>query len=419
MLLHGEALASRWNQLVATAAELDIAVAWITSEQRVIQLLEFARMPGRRLRVITGVHDYLTSAVALRRLHENGVLRIAVPEKDFKFHPKLYIFTTGDSQKCWVGSANLTGAAFGGNVELVYEYNDDGTASEWFNRQWKLWPAPDAEWLDLYEKRATERGQSHPFLPQMRPPMGDARSDPTDASPHTSFRNPLESWPAYLHALRETDKAWMIKTQGSTGIYSGQISWVGTIRAALPVFAKDWAMLTRAEACILLGKADGGNEFWGQLGCMKGAGVANNVFLEPTSKNLKTRRTIQDALAELHRVPLGNSLPLMARKAHEVIGNLDGFKGGVATRLMALARPEVLISVNNESVDRLADWSGLPKSAIESPKGYEKLINWVMHSSWWNAPAPHDSLERELWMYRAALIDGFAYSGQQLLDYSS
>jgi hypothetical protein len=165
-------------------------------------------------------------------------------------------------------------------------------------------------------------------------------------------------------------------------------------------------------------QGDGGNEFWGQLGCMKGAGLANNVFLEPTSRNLKTRRIIQDALAEIRRVPLGRSLPLMARKAHEVIGNLEGFKGGVATRLMPLARPEVLISVNSESVERLADWSGIPKSAIERPKGYERLINWVMHSNWWNAPAPQDSLERELWMYRAALIDSFAYRGSQLLEYS-
>jgi len=255
MLLQREALATRWNELVGTATALDVAVAWITSEHRVAQLLEFVHIPGRRLRVITGVHDYLTNATALRRLHESHALRVAIPEKDCKFHPKLYIFTTEEARRCWVGSANLTGAAFGSNVELVYEYDDDGTASEWFNCQWEQWPAPNAEWLDLYEKRATECGQAHPSLPQMLPPVAVAPLAPVVAPSQVSFGDPLESWSAYLHALRETDTEWMTKTQGSTGIYSGEISWVGTIRAALPLFAKDWATLTRAEACILPGKA--------------------------------------------------------------------------------------------------------------------------------------------------------------------
>lgn len=222
MLLQRDVLTTRWDELLSAATKLDVAVAWITSEQRVAQLLEFVHIPGRRLRVITGVHDYLTSATALRRLYEIEALRVAIPEKGCKFHPKLYIFTTGEARKCWVGSANLTGAAFDGNVELVCEYDDDGAASEWFNRHWALWLAPNAEWLDLYEKRVNRCGQAKPSLPQMLPPVATEPLVPMGAPSEVSFANPFGSWAAYFHALRATDTESMTKTQGNTGIYSGE-----------------------------------------------------------------------------------------------------------------------------------------------------------------------------------------------------
>jgi hypothetical protein len=144
---------------------------------------------------------------------------------------------------------------------------------------------------------------------------------------------------------------------------------------------------------------------------MQGAGTAKNVFLKVSPKNLRIRREIQDAIKELLKVPLGPRIPLMARKAHEVISNRERFSGGIATRLLALARPEVLVSVNNESVQLLSKWSSLPANSIKTSARYEKLIKWIMASPWWNAPEPSKGLERELWLYRAALIDGLAYYG--------
>jgi PLD-like domain len=417
MLLQKDNLAARLDVLLASATAVDIAVAWITSEHLTDQLLKFAARPGCRLRVITGVYDYLTSASAIRRLHALGVVRIAVPTDNYKFHPKLYLFTIGNTRTCWIGSANLTQAAFGGNVELVYECGDTGAAATWFESEWTQWPSPNDDWLDVYEDCAAQRQAARPaasLIPAPALPLAPAPPQIVSAG----LGSPLDNWPAYVHALKQADAEWMAKTKGKSGIYSGQGSWVATIRAAMPLFSKDWSTLSRAEARILLGKADEGNTFWGQLGCMKGAGIANNVFLEPTAKNIKTRRTIQDAIDELCHVPLGNALPLMARKAHEVIGNLNGFSGGVATRLLALARPEVLVSVNSESVDRLAGWSSMPKAAIGTSKGYESFIRWVMQGKWWRGPEPSDPLDRELWLYRAALIDGLAYNGEQLEEYA-
>ena len=80
-------------------------------------------------------------------------------------------------------------------------------------------------------------------------------------------------------------------------------------------------------------------------------------------------------------------------------------------------RPEVLVSVNNESVRRLAHWSGMSAAVIKTSQAYEKFIRWVMQGKWWNVPAPNDTFEREIWSCRAALIDGLVYEGQHFKDH--
>jgi hypothetical protein len=242
-----------------------------------------------------------------------------------------------------------------------------------------------------------------------------ASSPPT--SPPTQPDSPLGSWSAYFAALARADQDWAVDYGGKFGIFTGRNSHFNTIRAAQPIFKHDWQSLSPTEARILLGLIDSDGADYGHLGAMKAAGAAKNVFLDPTPQNLKTRSSIQDAINSVLVVPLSDSLPLMARRAHEIITNRDGFSVGVATRLLALARPEVLVSVNNESVKRLAQWSGIPAATIKTSSGYEKFVRWVMNGKWWKTPAPQEPFEREVWSYRAALIDGLIYEGQHFRDH--
>lgn len=235
-----------------------------------------------------------------------------------------------------------------------------------------------------------------------------------DQSPSGS---PLTSWNSYFSALVKADEGWMVKYGGKFGVYRGRNSHVSTIRAARSLFNADWRSLSVSDGRILLGLIDEDGADYGHLGSMQAAGMAKNVFLDPTPRNLATRVAIQEAIRELLVVPLNDSLPLMARRSHEIITNRDGFSAGVATRLLALARPEVLVSVNKESVARLAHWSGIRAAVIKTSPGYEKFIRWVMQGRWWNAPAPSDAVAREVWSCRAALIDALVYEGQHFKDH--
>lgn len=404
MLLESSSLTARWTELLTTASRVEIAVAWITNSDRVDDLLAFAAIPGHQVRVIVGVRDYLTSPNCLRRLHNAEIVKIGVGKGTCTFHPKLYLFTLADRMVCWVGSANLTTSGFGENTELMHEFADDGMASAWFAHEWNSCEYPTLEWLDEYEQRTGTIAPNLKGIDQMPSPVPAI--------------HPLESWSAFYGSLLRADKQWAVKYAGEFGIFSGRNTYLKTIRVAQPLITKDWAVLSTTEARILLGLIDDDGTDYGQLGSMKGAGIAKNVFLEAKPKNLKTRQAIHDAIVMLRKVPLNSSLPLMARKAHEVITNREGFDVGVATRLLALARPEVLISVNSESVERLAQWSGLPAATIRTSAGYEKLVKWIMSGKWWNCPEPKEALEREAWSYRAALIDGLIYEGHHIAAHS-
>ena len=82
---------------------------------------------------------------------------------------------------------------------------------------------------------------------------------------------------------------------------------------------------------------------------------------------------------------------------------------GVATRFLALARPDLYVSLNGASRQGLAECSGLAPTTMD--RRYGDLLAWVHGSNWYRAERPTDALEGEIWDYRAALVDAFVYDG--------
>ena len=110
----------------------------------------------------------------------------------------------------------------------------------------------------------------------------------------------------------------------------------------------------------------------------------------------------------------------IARVAHGAVqeivsdkkGPLKGFGPGAATRLLALARPDFLVSVNGASAAGLGKLiSGKPRKPEWLAKRYDKLLKWVYDQPWFKAKKPESclELERKIWNSRAALLDAFVY----------
>jgi len=402
LLLTRETLLERLRHHLQASSNVDIAVAWACDCDALSSLLAFGTS-GAPLRSIVGIWGNATHPNALHKLSDCGHLRIATNAEGL-FHPKFYLFHQHDRRIGWIGSANLTRPGFQQNEELVFEFADeDGRALEWFEKLWGSLPADCSTTLADYERN-------------WRPPPPAPR---TVASAEDNRRRPprnvyelgrqLTDWPSFVTAIGEADRYWGSRLNQNEPVTGGDFGWLNTLTLGHPVVRKpDWIDLTREDHHLILGRSP-----YGWLGSMGAAGIANNVFREPTPENLRIRRDIRTALEPV----LQANATQFADAACAFVAVVDGiphFSGGIATRMLALARPDRGISVNNASRRRLAQLTTLSTNSLALPLGrgahsYQDLLRWFENKLWYSSPSPQGIHEHLLADNRAALFDVFVY----------
>ncbi len=115
-----------------------------------------------------------------------------------------------------------------------------------------------------------------------------------------------------------------------------------------------------------------------------------------------------ELLAEwLDRVPLEG--PVTRALAESVLKGLTSLHGvglGVASRLLAVKRPDRFVTLNNANKDRVRDlWGHAPATASAYLDWHEDL--WAL--AWCLAPPPDDRYEHQAWEARIALLDALIY----------
>jgi hypothetical protein len=373
-------LYDRLQELLASAASVDIAMAWIRCGRPLDALLAFGKSRPGKLRVLCGVNGFLTEPAALLLLQEAAQLKIAYGTSGRKFHSKMYLFHEASASTVWVGSANLTASAFSVNRELVCETVDDGSASLIFEAYWKEFESPDAGWLQKY---ADLCGQVPPAPAAGLPNLGAPQGKPPVS----------EDWKTYVARLRSKNRT--------------RLDWVaGQLPEVTQIGLSDWQTLSKADAEKLLGIA----KTYGALGRMQGAGVVKNIFYEPSWKNLATRKKIEDALNVIPPNPSAPAFEPMIKRAFELITGLDRVSVATVSRLLAVRHPDRFVSVNKASIAGLSLLSGISQTDLHTSDGYVALIRWVLQQPWWSVPDPQDETSL-YWRQRAALLDILAYSG--------
>ena len=170
---------------------------------------------------------------------------------------------------------------------------------------------------------------------------------------------------------------------------------------------RDWSNLTQRECYILRGH-DQNEGTWGLLGSF--GREANSVF---TPQNMPDVGPVRVQIRQFMEPVLNAPSNQIAQVAHDAAQNImaarDRFGPAAATRLLALARPDCLVSVNGPSAPGLGALADLPQRAHGLANNYAALLGWVYRQPWFNAPEPDDPFERQIWNSRAALLDAFVY----------
>lgn len=81
----------------------------------------------------------------------------------------------------------------------------------------------------------------------------------------------------------------------------------------------------------------------------------------------------------------------------------------LASRLLAMKRPDTFVCVNNKNREGLFQEFGISPS--RDAAAYWDLIERVRACTWWKAAPPAAGEEREIWRARAAFLDALFYTG--------
>jgi len=81
----------------------------------------------------------------------------------------------------------------------------------------------------------------------------------------------------------------------------------------------------------------------------------------------------------------------------------------LASRLLAMKRPDTFVCVNNQNREGL--FQAFRLSPRRDADAYWELIERVRASIWWKAPPPATGDELEVWKARAAFLDALFYTG--------
>jgi hypothetical protein len=406
MLLTQDKLVAQLKRHLSQAERVDLAMAWASFSEALTAVLAFAGCKPACLRSIVGIAGNTTHPQALHRLLARGELRI--PDTTPLFHPKVILFHQADRVIVWVGSANLTRCGFGQNTEVMAEFEDDGTAVQWFNGLWDTLDDDPAAIIRKYE------AVWKPAAPAPREAVSIEKAP--SKKEFEALTGNLSDWPSFVAALRAANLYWLetlgVSVEGET------TSWLNTITLGNEIVRREsWEILSKTDYQLLMGiavKIGNVDAGYGLLGSMTGAGDAKNVFNEDSAENLRIRERVRRALQPVLAAASEN-FPDATIGFIRKINEIHGFGGAIATRFLALARPEMAVSVNRGSQDGLAALSNLPRTAMNKvPNGqharsYADLLAFLRQQQWYFNPTPRGAYEQTLADNRAALLDCLVY----------
>ena len=383
MLIRSEDIQHRFQEKLEWADKVDLATAWATYNVGLRDLQE--RHECIEIRAIVGLWSNITDPTTLKVLQRIGELRIV--DESRCFHPKIYIFRNNEDAVAWIGSANFTFSGFGVNEEVMFETEDTQSILEWFEDRWEKCGVLQLDVND-YERRRNRNPNPPSRFPQPR----------QDLDHPCNLLDEIDDWNGYLLALKECNNWWASQGKSYT-VFGEPYSWYKTIWELRDVARRNLNELDHHDRRRLLGLTD---TSVGLLGSMM------NWHLNVVFDGGHNLEIIQQGISDIIAADDENFLEV-AINAYTQINTIYGIGPGIATRLMALARPDRIISLNGASMNNLAEYFNLPIAAVGEPNNYRILLDRLYQKDWFQGQPPDDPYEFTIWSIRAALIDCFVY----------
>ncbi len=307
------------------------------------------------------------------------------------FHPKVFLFRSGRRWDAFVGSANLTRGALGPNAEVVMHVTHEDGADHIRSDIQETIKRFRSDGKKAKPEDAEAYRDAHERMKKLRDRLSGNYGSTKSTSPFQS-EVMSKSWKQFYAAVREPGEGYL----------QDRIQLLADAREAFRTHASFGEMDVDTRAMIA-GLPNGRTANQGYFGSMKGDGVFHGAIKGDTP----------GISAALDRIPLDG--PVGREHYDAFVGEFeqalpDGRRRpGVASRLLAMKRPDTFVCLSKRNRAGLADDFGIPASGIDFDVYWDSVVGRIRDSRWWSASTPGGGDELATWQGRAAMLDAIFY----------
>jgi HKD family nuclease len=382
------------EDLCSWGSELRLTYAWATSNEG--RAAHWKVLPLDKVKQATvGIQFAQTEPAALRALLAcgPGVLKV-VEDTGGVFHPKVIVALRGAEARALIGSSNFTHGGFSGNTELNVLVEGPAAVAPldevlaFVGQQWTHPRAfvPSEEWLTRYERAYEKR-------PSLKPlPKHDRAEERLLVHTETDLDI---SWDDY-YALIEQQERRSLSNGFEIHVFDhSQGSYLQEVERCQELFRAH----SRFEEMPLEDRkfVAGFGETSGYFGRMGGAGNYKNMIIQRPGEI----------------GPILDAIPSKGRPTDDQVvdyvdaaSRIQGVSLATATRLLVAKRPDLFLSVNRASRDRIREVFG---TAPNGAARYLALLHRIWLMPWFTAPEPDNEHGRRVWRVRVAILDAVLY----------
>ncbi|MGJ0515475.1 MAG: phospholipase D-like domain-containing protein [Methylomicrobium sp.] len=390
LISNGLTLSKNIIKLLNKHDKMAFAVAWASSETDAFEQIRENRQ--KIVRAAIGTHFYQTHPTVLESFVGSNKVKFVLQPQGV-FHPKVYLFWSKGGWDVLIGSANLTDGAMNSNSELMLHISSkdnedsilnseiqcqideywnmgevitDGSAEK-YRALWKAQQPALKRISGLYSGEGRSKAPIHTEIMSM---SWESFYNLVQADPHHGFDLRCDLLELVRNAFRENDS---------------------------------FAHLDIGLRKTIAGLPNDQNEHWGWFGSMQGAGYYHQAV---NDNNFHLS-------AALDLIPLDGAISCEHYDSYieEFIQAFpNGRHGiGIASRLLALKRPDYFVCLDSKNKSRLCKDFGIKQTGITYERYWEDVICRITDSVWWNSPRPRDRTALRVWLGRAAMLDAIFY----------
>lgn len=395
-LLDAPALSRTLPRLIANHEEIYLAVAWAHTGAVATRLIE----NRHKFKSVTVGLDFCATHPDFVDLMRGVRNAFVFKQAGSCFHPKIYLFKSGDKAEAIVGSANFTNGGLGSNSEacLHVRCNADEPFIGEILAKLKSYAAyrqpVTQELADIYRRQAKLASRlprpSAPILPSDTQDFERLRSDLLTMDWREFIRavrlDPEHHFPTRLEILRYVQ-----------GLFVRRGSFADL---SLP----EWKVVAGIVHKDAVGTSGLTKSQIGWFGSMQGAGSFTNLIVNQDDRIAEAIDTIP-VRGPVTQADYDRFCDLFTA-AFEESARIGGVP--TATRLLAMKRPDVFACVNKGNKPRLAEALSFAPSTLSLNNYWERVIEPLRLANWYTSDRPAGR-DAEAWDSRVALVDAIFY----------